>query len=333
MAGQTWRCVHARASRRQVAASTCPSSTTWLCVSDSGLSSSGFMRTSGAAPAASAWKYCAAADLTLPHHPRVVAHVLRLERRHPQALAGVVAAQRGGQPALAGAAGGAQHHHTAGDAVVEHLLQRAVRGRIGAGALPGHLALRQDHQFVGVQRQRDFMQHADHRAPAGDQLAHHAQPVGLVRQVEVGQGFVHEQHLRLHGQRARQQHTLALATGELAQRALAPVPGLRGAQRLLHRGVVGRAGRRQPGLVREATEHGDVPGAQVFGRAFALPEPGQLPGPLPARQGLHRRAEQPHLAGVRQQPAQRLEQRGFARAVGPDDAGPAPGRQGQVEPV
>ena len=47
------------------------------------------------------------------HHARVVAHVLRLERRHLQALVAVVAAQRGGQPALARAAGGAQHHDAA----------------------------------------------------------------------------------------------------------------------------------------------------------------------------------------------------------------------------
>jgi hypothetical protein len=40
-------------------ASTWPSMTTWLRVSASGLSSSGFMRTSGSARAASAWKYCA----------------------------------------------------------------------------------------------------------------------------------------------------------------------------------------------------------------------------------------------------------------------------------
>ena len=38
---------------------TSPISTTWLRVSASGLSSSGFMRTSGAARAARAWKYWA----------------------------------------------------------------------------------------------------------------------------------------------------------------------------------------------------------------------------------------------------------------------------------
>ena len=41
------------------AAFTCPSNTTWLWVSRSGLSSSGFMRTSGTARAAKAWKYWA----------------------------------------------------------------------------------------------------------------------------------------------------------------------------------------------------------------------------------------------------------------------------------
>ena len=57
-------CGHTRSLRpRQGSADnsrlTCPSSTTWLRVSISGLSSSGFMRTSGAARAARAWKYWA----------------------------------------------------------------------------------------------------------------------------------------------------------------------------------------------------------------------------------------------------------------------------------
>ena len=47
------------------------------------------------------------------HHAGVVAHVLRLERGHFQALVGIVAAQRRGQPAFARAAAGAQHHHAA----------------------------------------------------------------------------------------------------------------------------------------------------------------------------------------------------------------------------
>ena len=59
-----------------------------------------------------------AADLALPHHPGVVAHVLRFEGHDFEALAGVVATQGGGEPAFAGAAGGAEHHHTFGGHVI-----------------------------------------------------------------------------------------------------------------------------------------------------------------------------------------------------------------------
>ena len=56
------------------------------------------------------------ADLAARHHAGVVAHVLRLEGRHPQPLPRIPAAQRRAQPALAGPAAGAQHHHAAGRA-------------------------------------------------------------------------------------------------------------------------------------------------------------------------------------------------------------------------
>ena len=56
--GQT-RSLRPRQGMRESSSSTWPSRTTWLCVSRSGLSSSGFMRTSGSALAASAWKYWA----------------------------------------------------------------------------------------------------------------------------------------------------------------------------------------------------------------------------------------------------------------------------------
>ncbi|MNU96707.1 hypothetical protein D3C71_867520 [compost metagenome] len=56
--GQT-RSLRPRHGRVDSASLTCPISTTWLWVSRSGLSSSGFMRTSGTALAARAWKYWA----------------------------------------------------------------------------------------------------------------------------------------------------------------------------------------------------------------------------------------------------------------------------------
>ena len=66
-------------------------------------------------------------------HARVVAHVLRLERHHTQALPCIPAAQRRRQPALAGAAGASQHHHAASKQAAGTLC--ALRG-VG---LHGHL--------------------------------------------------------------------------------------------------------------------------------------------------------------------------------------------------
>src|SRR6266542_3842459 len=53
--------VRPRQGVRDSSRSTVPSTTTWLLVSPSGFTSTGFIRTSGRAPAASAWKYWAAA--------------------------------------------------------------------------------------------------------------------------------------------------------------------------------------------------------------------------------------------------------------------------------
>ena len=58
MCGHT-RSLRPRQGRSVSSRFTCPISTTWLRVSASGLSSSGFMRTSGSARAARAWKYWA----------------------------------------------------------------------------------------------------------------------------------------------------------------------------------------------------------------------------------------------------------------------------------
>ena len=59
-------------------------------------------------------KILRAADLAPRHHASIVAHVLRLEGRHPQPLPRIPAAQCRHQPALARPATGAQHHDAAG---------------------------------------------------------------------------------------------------------------------------------------------------------------------------------------------------------------------------
>ena len=70
----------------------------------------------GLHPGSQCLEILGAADLAARHHAGVVAHVLRLEGRHPQPLPRIPAAQRRAQPALAGPAAGAQHHHAAGRA-------------------------------------------------------------------------------------------------------------------------------------------------------------------------------------------------------------------------
>ena len=70
--GQT-RSLRPRHGSAVSSALTRPISTTWLWVSRSGLSSSGFMRTSGSARAARAWKYCA-----LPISPPATTRALLL---------------------------------------------------------------------------------------------------------------------------------------------------------------------------------------------------------------------------------------------------------------
>ena len=64
------------------------------------------------------------------------------------------------------------------------------------------------------------------------------------------------------------------------------------AQSFFNRSVVGRTGRCQPGLVRQAAQHGDVIGGQVIRGSFVLTQPGQLLGPLLGGQALHRLTEQ-----------------------------------------
>ena len=141
--------------------------------------------------------------------------------------------------------------------------------------------------------------------------------------------LVHQQQLGLDRQRARQQHALALAAGELAQRPLAPVPGLRRcAVRCSTAARSAALGARQPALVRQAAEHGDVVDRQVVGAALAGPalaQPGQPLRPLAARPVAPavRRADGPRPRRARQA-GQHLEQGRLARAVGADDAGPAP---------
>jgi hypothetical protein len=85
----------------------------------------------------------------------------------------------------------------------------------GTGAVVGNGAALQDKHVIRMQRHGDFVQHADHGGAQVHQRLGDAQPVSLVWRVQVGQRLIHQQHLGLNRQRARQQDPLALATREL----------------------------------------------------------------------------------------------------------------------
>ena len=206
-------------------------------------------------------------------------------------------------------------------------------GFIGASAVVDHPpGLHHDH-IVGVQGHADLVQHADHRGALGQEAMHLLQPVHLVRRVQIGQWFVHQHDGRIDRQGAGQQHPLALTARQLAQSALAPIPGLGGFQGRLDHLLVQHTGRRQPVLKRQAAQHDHIKHPQVVAGALALPQPGQLLPPLSPRDTGQGLAKPMHLALCRQQTRQSLEQGGFASAVGPHDAGPAASGQGQVHPV
>ena len=76
-----------------------PSTTTWLRVSASGLSSTGFIRTSGSTPGGAGLQPLGDADLAAVDDTGVVGHVLGLERHDVDAAAGEPAAQRGDEQA------------------------------------------------------------------------------------------------------------------------------------------------------------------------------------------------------------------------------------------
>jgi hypothetical protein len=129
---------------------------------------------------------------------------------------------------------------------------------------------------MGLQRDRQLVQHTHHRDAASCFGVHELQPIGLVRRIQVRQRFVHQQHLGLHREGAREQHALALAAGEFGQRPLAPGATLGGLHRPLDRRVVLHAGRGEPArLVRQAAEHHDVHRTQVVADTFVLPKPGE----------------------------------------------------------
>ena len=222
----------------------------------------------------------------------------------------------------AGAAGQPLMFHLPDDnPVIEHCLQRAVV----AGSCAAPWCCRRPPASTAASSACSAIDSSCNTLttvqPLRHQAAHQQQPVGLVGRVEVGQGSSISSTGGVHGQGARQQHALALAAESWpsgrSRQAQACV-----AQRGLGGGVVGRAGRLQPALVRQAAEQ--ATSSTVRSSAAASFWPSQPSGGR-VRAGQSDRNGPPKSPARSAPPAasQHLEQRGLARTVGADDAGPA----------
>src|SRR5699024_3128481 len=134
-----------------------------------------------------------------------------------------------------------QHHRGAGDGIGgdvgvqgEHLVGHLLGDDLGRGALGVDLAAVHGDQVIGVAGgEVEVVQHDAHGdAALPVQVAHHVEDLELVGDVEIGGGFVQQQHLRLLGERHRDPHPLALPAGELLEQPVLQRVGAGGGERL-----------------------------------------------------------------------------------------------------
>jgi hypothetical protein len=216
-----------------------------------------------------------------------------------------------------------------GNAPVKYVFQGPVGGRLGAGAVVRDTAVGHHHQVVGLQRHGDLVQHADHGA-FGHVAAHHASQSAWCGGSRLASGSSISSTWALHRQRARQQHALALAARQLAERRLAPVPALGGAH-----GAVPRPRGRRP---MAAPARPGAAGGRAWHTSHTVRSSARFrPGPARPARGrargaatVQRLAQQLTLPPCGSTPRQGLEQRGLAGAVGArrcwSSAPAAPGR-------
>ncbi len=162
--------------------------------------------------------------------------------------------------------------------------------------------------------------HDDAQALVG-QVAHAAQHAHLVAEVQGARGLVHHEEARALGQGARDEHHLALAAGELGVHAV----GQLGHAQLIQDGVgqlaVSRRGRAEHAALRHRAHGDDVTHREGEGRHVVLGHVGHEVGQV-LRAHVRRVAPaDEHLAAqAGKKPQHRLEERGLAHAVGPQQA-------------
>ena len=204
-----------------------------------------------------------------------------------------------------------------------HLAQGRVDTRIVVRAFRVDPAGAQHHEAVGLQRERQVVQHADHGLRAREPLQQ-AHQRHLVRRIEVGGRLVEQQDRRLHRERARDQRTLPLAARQRVQPAVLPAAALGRGHRGIDDALVLGVRHGEQAEPRQAAEVHGLAHREVAAGLALLRQPRDALRALARRPRVEPPAVQRDLPGARrQQPGQRAQQRRLAGAVRADDRGPA----------
>ena len=178
---------------------------------------------------------------------------------------------------------------------------------------------------VGEQRQRQVVQHAHDRLARAHLARTQPHQRHLVRRVEMRRRLVEQQQRRVDGERAREQHALALAARELVQAAVLPGAAFGVGHRAVDARLVVGARRAEEAEARQAAER-DGLARREFAAGVALLRRARRCGGARSRGGQSRSGRSSSRTSPRSgrcRPASVAQQRRLAGAVRADDRGPA----------
>ena len=179
----------------------------------------------------------------------------------------------------------------------------------------------QDH-MVSSHGQIQIVQNADHRGLLLGELLDGLQPIGLVRNIHIGNWFVHQKNGGLHRQGSAQQNPLALTARQLQQTSVLQMAQLKAVHPRLNDGLVLRTCPRPHRLMRQAAQHQHILHGQIIGAGLLLTQPSHALGSVFVRhrpQGFALNSQFPRAGN---QACQRFEQGGLASTIGSYHAGP-----------
>ncbi|CAD5296232.1 conserved hypothetical protein [Bosea sp. EC-HK365B] len=168
----------------------------------------------------------------------------------------------------------------------------------------------------------EVVQHRDDRPPLHVKLGEQVEQLDLVGDVEEGRGFVEQQDRRLLRQHHRDPDPLALAAGELVDRAGRKRVDARRPHRGRDRGFICPRPLPQERLMRIAAAGDEVGDGDAVRGDRALRQQAEAPRDLLGRALADLPAVEDHLAGSGRKQARQGPQQGrLAAGIGPDDHG------------